>query len=98
MFKNGLEPWHIIVIALIVVLLFGSKRLPDAARGLGRSLRIFKSEMKSMKDDDGPETTVTTTTTQTSQQAIPPAEPIPPAAAPPAEPAQHPETPPRVDG
>jgi sec-independent protein translocase protein TatA len=33
-------------------LLFGAKRMPDAARGLGRSLRIFKGEMKGMKDDD----------------------------------------------
>jgi len=54
MFRNGLEPWHIIVLLLIVVLLFGSKRLPDAARGLGRSLRIFKSEMNEMKEDGKP--------------------------------------------
>jgi sec-independent protein translocase protein TatA len=35
-----------------VVILFGAKRLPDSARSLGRSLRIFKSEMKDMKNDD----------------------------------------------
>jgi sec-independent protein translocase protein TatA len=46
------EPSHLIFIGLIVVVLFGSRRLPDAARGLGRSMRIFKSEIKQMQDDD----------------------------------------------
>lgn len=49
---RALEPWHLIVLLLVVVLLFGGRRLPDAARGLGRSLRIFKSEMKQMQDDE----------------------------------------------
>ena len=39
-----------------VVLLFGAKRLPDAARSLGQSMRIFKSEVKEMKSDAKPET------------------------------------------
>lgn len=51
MFRNALEPWHIIVLVLVFMLIFGSKKLPDAARGLGRSMRIFKSEMKAMGDD-----------------------------------------------
>ena len=46
------EPSHILILLLVVVVLFGSRRLPDAARGLGRSMRIFKSEVKQMKDDD----------------------------------------------
>jgi sec-independent protein translocase protein TatA len=48
---RALEPWHLIILVLVVVLLFGGKRLPDAARGLGRSLRIFKSEVKQMHDE-----------------------------------------------
>jgi len=36
----------------VLVLLFGAKRLPDAARSLGRSMRIFKSEVKEMRTDD----------------------------------------------
>jgi sec-independent protein translocase protein TatA len=40
------------LIILAVLLLFGYKKLPDASRSLGRSLRIFKGEMKGMKDDD----------------------------------------------
>lgn len=45
------EPSHILLLVLVVVILFGAKRLPDSARSLGRSLRIFKSEMKEMKKD-----------------------------------------------
>ena len=43
---------ELIVILIVIAVLFGDKRLPDSARSLGRSLRIFKSEMKEMKDDD----------------------------------------------
>ena len=47
------NPLLLIALLLIVVLIFGSKRLPDAARSIGRSMRIFKSEVKEMKEDDG---------------------------------------------
>lgn len=43
---------EIIIIALVILVLFGSKRLPDAARSFGRSLRIFKAETKGLRDDD----------------------------------------------
>lgn len=48
----------IIVLLLLALVLFGAKRLPDSARSLGRSMRIFKSEIKAMevedkKDDEG---------------------------------------------
>jgi sec-independent protein translocase protein TatA len=46
---------EIILIILAILLLFGYKKLPDASRSLGRSLRIFKGEMKGMKDDDARE-------------------------------------------
>lgn len=49
---GALKPWHIIVIVGVLVLLFGAKRLPDAARSLGRSLRIIKAETKGLVDDD----------------------------------------------
>ena len=48
----NLGPAEIGLIVLAVMLLFGYKKLPDASRSLGRSLRIFKGEMKGMKDDD----------------------------------------------
>lgn len=45
MFNNELRPIHLIIIALVALILFGSKRLPDAARSIGKSLRIIKSEV-----------------------------------------------------
>ena len=48
------EPSHLLLVVLVVAVLFGSRRLPDAARGIGRSMRIFKSEMQEMKNDDKP--------------------------------------------
>lgn len=45
-------PWHWVILAIIVIALFGYKKLPDAARSLGRSLRIFKTEIKGMGEDD----------------------------------------------
>jgi len=47
----NLGPMEIGLIILAILLLFGYKRLPDASRSLGRSLRIFKGEMKGMKED-----------------------------------------------
>ena len=51
MLRNGLEPWHLLIVAIVIILLFGSKKLPEAARGLGKSMRILKSEAKAMKDE-----------------------------------------------
>jgi sec-independent protein translocase protein TatA len=45
-----------LVILVLILLLFGAKRLPDAARGLGRSLRILKAETQGLHDDDAPVT------------------------------------------
>jgi sec-independent protein translocase protein TatA len=49
---GALKPWHIIVFAVVLVLLFGAKRLPDAARSLGRSLRIIKAETAGLINND----------------------------------------------
>jgi sec-independent protein translocase protein TatA len=47
------SPGHLIILAIVVaVLFFGWKQLPDMARSLGRSLRIFKTEIKGMSEDD----------------------------------------------
>ena len=47
------EPSHILLLLIVVLVLFGAKRLPDSARSLGKSMRIFKSELKEMKNEDG---------------------------------------------
>ncbi len=49
----GLTPGHIIVVLIVFLILFGAGKLPAAARGLGQSLRIFKSEMREMGKDEG---------------------------------------------
>ena len=45
-----LSPWHWAIVIIVLVVLFGARRLPDAARSLGRSARILKSELRA--DDD----------------------------------------------
>lgn len=50
--RNGVQPWHLLVVALVAILVFGSKKLPDTARSLGKSLRILKSETRAMKDEE----------------------------------------------
>jgi sec-independent protein translocase protein TatA len=45
---------EILIIAVVILILFGSKKMPDAARSLGRSLRILKTEVKGMHDEDEP--------------------------------------------
>ncbi len=44
---------ELLIIAAILILLFGAKKLPDLARGSGRALRIFKAETKGLHDDEG---------------------------------------------
>jgi len=46
------EPSHILILLIVILVLFGAKRLPDSARSLGRSMRIFKSEMKEMTAEE----------------------------------------------
>jgi sec-independent protein translocase protein TatA len=60
------QPSHWLVLAIVVAVLFGYKKLPDAARSVGRSLRLFKTEIKGMGEDDktrdGARDAATTTT------------------------------------
>ncbi len=46
------EPTHILLLVLVLVILFGAKRLPDSAKSVAKSLRIFKSEMKEGKEEN----------------------------------------------
>lgn len=54
----GLTGWHLLLLITVVVLLFGAKRLPELARSVGQSARIFTGEMKDMTDA-APTTTTT---------------------------------------
>ena len=51
-----IQSWHCLIVIAVFVLLFGAKKLPDAARSLGKSMRIFKSEIKEMQSDSKPDT------------------------------------------
>jgi sec-independent protein translocase protein TatA len=65
-----LSPWHLLILAAVVLVLFGAKKLPDSARSLGRAMRIFKAETAGLRSDD---------TTDTGQpEAAPAAQLTPP--------------------
>jgi len=51
---GALRGWHIVVLLIVVLLLFGAPRLPELARSLGKSLRILKEETKALTSDDEP--------------------------------------------
>lgn len=48
-----LSPWHLLILAAVILVLFGAKKLPDSARSLGRAMRIFKSETSGLRGDHG---------------------------------------------
>ncbi|MPY82765.1 MAG: Sec-independent protein translocase subunit TatA [Actinophytocola sp.] len=49
---GSLSPWHLAILLAVLILMFGAKKLPDAARGLGRSLKILKAETKGLREDE----------------------------------------------
>lgn len=49
---QGLTGWHFLIILAVILLLFGAAKLPALAKSMGQSARVFKGEMKAMKDDD----------------------------------------------
>lgn len=51
------SPWKILIIAVVILVLFGSKKLPGAARSLGQSMRILKKEVSTLHDDEQPAST-----------------------------------------
>ena len=49
---GAFKPWHWIVILVLLILLFGANKLPDIAANLGQSLKVFKKEVKELREDD----------------------------------------------
>ena len=70
------EGWHIVILAIVLVVLFGAKRLPDASRSVGRSLKIFKSEMKDLTNNDDDEKPRLPSGSVTSETHTPPVESV----------------------
>lgn len=78
----NLGPTEILIIVFLVLLLFGAQKLPDLARSMGRSARIFKSEVKEMRREDAEdEAAQAARATQPAQQAQPVQSELPPAPA-----------------
>ncbi|WP_028849382.1 Sec-independent protein translocase subunit TatA [Thermocrispum municipale] len=67
---GSLSPWHLLILVAVLVLLFGAKKLPDAARAVGRSLKILKAETKDMRG----ETDEDTSSEQPAAKALPSAQ------------------------
>ena len=76
------SPWKILIVAIVIIVLFGSAKLPAAARSLGKSMRILKTEVSSLHDDDDETKAGQTTPAQlaASAAAAPPVAPPAPAA------------------
>ncbi|MET9617243.1 Sec-independent protein translocase subunit TatA [Kitasatospora indigofera] len=82
MLRNGLEPWHLLVVLAVIILLFGSKKLPEMARGLGKSMRILKAETKALREDDAPADGAPSNATAASTASPAPEQPRPAAVTP----------------
>lgn len=65
----GLNGWHLVIILAVILLLFGAAKLPALAKSMGQSARVFKGEMKAMKDDDAAAATDAATAASTQAPA-----------------------------
>ena len=69
------SPWKIAIIAVLIIVLFGYRKLPEAARSLGKSMRILKTEVQGMHEDDSTtETTLSPATPAVTPTAAAPAQ------------------------
>ena len=76
------SPWKILIVAVVIIVLFGSKKLPGAARSLGQSMRILKREVSDLHHDEEPGSAPKDSAGSSTQ--FPPAQ-LAPAATPPAD-------------
>lgn len=76
----NLKGWEWLIIVALILLLFGAKRLPDAARGLGRSLRIFKAETKGLAEKGDSSSDAAAADSTATVESTPPSAALPPAA------------------
>ena len=49
---GAMRPWHIIVLVIVLIIVFGASKLPDIAQNIGKSAKVLKKEMKELTDDD----------------------------------------------
>jgi sec-independent protein translocase protein TatA len=77
------SPWKILIVAVVIIVLFGSKKLPGAARSLGQSMRILKREVSDLHHDEEPDSAPKDSANPSNQ--FPQAQLTPAPAAPPAD-------------
>jgi len=63
---GNLNGWHLLILLAVILLLFGAAKLPALAKSVGQSARVFKGEMKAMKDEEDKTTTVDAVTSTTT--------------------------------
>ncbi|MGD0065279.1 MAG: Sec-independent protein translocase subunit TatA [Streptosporangiaceae bacterium] len=66
------SPWKILIVAVVLIVLFGSKKLPYAARSLGQSMRILKKEVQGLHEDESTPGTAGSPAASSSPAAFPP--------------------------
>nr|WP_155856009.1 Sec-independent protein translocase subunit TatA [Cellulomonas sp. URHD0024] len=67
---KNLGPVHVIILLAVVILIFGAKRLPDVAKSVGQSMKIFKNEVKDLRTDDAPPADATPNTAPPVQNTV----------------------------
>jgi sec-independent protein translocase protein TatA len=72
---DALAPWHIVILLIVFMVLFGAKRLPGAAKSLGEAMKIFKHETKGLSHED---TSTPTAAPFASSTVVTPAQPAQP--------------------
>ncbi|MEU1970297.1 Sec-independent protein translocase subunit TatA [Microbacterium sp. NPDC019599] len=74
---GNLNGWHLLILLAVILLLFGAAKLPALAKSVGQSARVFKGEMKAMKDDDAQAAASDGTAASTAAESAAPASPTP---------------------
>lgn len=67
---RNLSAWHVVILLVVVLLVFGAKRLPDVAKSVGQSMKIFKNEVKDLNKDDAPTSDATANTPPAAQNTV----------------------------
>jgi sec-independent protein translocase protein TatA len=74
------SPWKILIVAIVIIVLFGSRKLPAAARSLGQSMRILKTEVQGLHEENETQTTYTAPAATGAPAQIAPTAPVDPQA------------------
>ncbi|MDR2380207.1 MAG: Sec-independent protein translocase subunit TatA [Bifidobacteriaceae bacterium] len=78
-----MKPWHIVVLLVVLLLVFGASKLPDVAKSIGQSLKVFKKEVSELRTEGTPAATAAPPAVAAAPPVAPVAPPVQPAAPPP---------------